>query len=85
MGISRDLVGIPSAAAFLHQRRLAILFLSHLELIEIVDLILKVMVLELDELILKVTGPQVGLRQLHQSVAHSSLFGAASPERKCMK
>ena len=70
MGISRDLVGIQSAAAFLHQRRLAILFLSHLELIEIVDLISKVMVLELDELILKVTGPEVGLRQLHQRVVH---------------
>ena len=56
--------------------------LSRLELIELVELILKVMLLELDELILKVTGPEVGLRQLHQSVLHSSLLGAASPTRK---
>ena len=70
MDISRDLLGIQSAAAFSHQKRLAILVLPRLELIEIDELILKVMLLELDELILKVTGPEVGLRQLHQSVVH---------------
>ena len=70
MDISRDLLGIQSAATFHHQRRLAILALSRLELIALVELILKVMLLELDELILKVTGPEVGLRQLHQSLVH---------------
>ena len=66
MDISRDLLGIQSAATFHHQRRLANLVLSRLELIELVELILKVMILELDELILKVTCPEVGLRQFQR-------------------
>ena len=50
------------AATFPHQRTLAILFPSRLELIEIVELILKVMLLELDESILKVM--LLGLHEL---------------------
>ena len=82
MDISRDLRGIQSATTFHHHRILATLFLSHLELVE---LILKVKCSEVVELVLKVKCPGVGIRQLHQSLLHRSLFQATSPERKCVK
>ena len=68
-----------------HQRRLATLCLPRLEMIEFVELILKVTWPEIVELILKVTCPKVDWRQLHQRQVHRSVFWANSPESKCVK